>query len=62
MASTNAKLPLHLLPSYAAYLNQEELVWVCAERTAEGRRKPAMQGGHQLQDMANDPTLIKAFF
>jgi hypothetical protein len=68
VASTAGKLTLHFLPGYAPDLNPDEMVWSHAKRT-EMTRSPLKAGEKlqcrvhaQLQDIANDPALVKSFF
>lgn len=68
VASTHGKLLLHFLPGYAPDLNPDELVWSYAKRTGVAR-SPLKAGENlqcrvdaQLQNIANDPALVKAFF
>ena len=68
VASTAGKLTLHFLPGYAPDLNPDELVWSHAKRTG-GARSPLKAGEKlqcrvhsQLQDIANDSALVRAFF
>ena len=68
VASTRGKLLLHFLPGYAPDLNPDELVWSYAKRTGVARL-PLKAGENlqcrvdaQLQNIANDSALVKAFF
>jgi transposase len=68
VASTQGKLTLHFLPGYAPELNPDELVWSHAKRTGVARR-PLRKGekleqrvNDQLQEIADDPQLVRAFF
>lgn len=68
VASTNGKLTLHFLPGYAPDLNLDELVWNHAKRTGVAR-SPLKKGeklkdrvDQQLQDIADDPQLVRSFF
>lgn len=68
VASTDGRLTLHFLPGYAPDLNPDELVWSYAKRTGVARR-PLQKGEKleervhdQLQAIANDPKLVRAFF
>ena len=68
MADTHGKLTLHFLPGYAPDLNPDELVWSHAKRTGVAR-SPLKAGENlqcrvdaQLQNIANDPALVQAFF
>lgn len=68
VASTNGRLTLHFLPGYAPDLNPDELVWSYAKRTGVARR-PLQKGEKleervhdQLQEIADDPKLVRAFF
>ena len=68
VASTRGKLLLHFLPGYAPDLNPDELVWSYAKRTGVARSR--LKAGEnlqcrvdaQLQNIANDSALVKAFF
>lgn len=68
VASTNGRLTLHFLPSYAPDLNPDELVWSHAKRTGMARR-PLQKGEKleervhdQLQAIADNPKLVRSFF
>lgn len=68
VASTLGKLTLHFLPGYAPDLNPDELVWSHAKRTGVAR-SPLRAGeslqcrvDDQLQQIANDPHLVRSFF
>lgn len=68
VASTGGKLSLHFLPGYAPDLNPDELVWSHAKRTGVART-PLKKGeklkdrvDQQLQAIADNPPLIRAFF
>ena len=68
VASTQGRLTLHFLPGYAPDLNPDELVWSHAKRTGVARR-PLQKGEklvervrEQLQAIANNPKLVRAFF
>jgi transposase len=68
VASTAGRLTLHFLPGYAPELNPDELVWSHAKRTGVARR-PLRRGEklerrvhEQLQDIADDPGLVRSFF
>ena len=68
VASTKGKLSLHFLPGYAPDLNPDELVWSHAKRTGVARN-PLKAGeklkdrvDQQLQDIADNPPLVRAFF
>ena len=68
VADTHGKLTLHFLPGYAPDLNPDELVWSHAKRTGVAR-SPLKAGENlqcrvdaQLQNIANDPALVQAFF
>lgn len=68
VASTNGKLTLHFLPGYAPELNPDELVWSHAKRTGNARR-PLQKGEKleqritaQLEEIANDPKLVRSLF
>jgi transposase len=68
VASTAGKLTLHFLPGYAPDLNPDELVWSHAKRTGVAR-SPLKKGeklkekvDQQLQKIADDPALVRAFF
>lgn len=66
--STEGKLTMHFLPGYAPDLNPDELVWSYAKRTGVARN-PLRKGeklkqrvDEQLQDVADDPALVRSFF
>lgn len=66
--STEGKLTMHFLPGYAPDLNPDELVWSHAKRTGVARN-PLRKGeklkqrvDEQLQDVADDPALVRSFF
>jgi transposase len=68
VASTAGRLTLHFLPGYAPELNPDELVWSHAKRTGVARR-PLRRGeklerrvNEQLQEIADDPGLVRSFF
>jgi transposase len=68
VADTQGKLTLHFLPGYAPDLNPDELIWSHAKRTGVAR-SPLKAGENlqcrtdaQLQNIANDPALVRAFF
>jgi transposase len=68
VASTAGRLTLHFLPGYAPELNPDELVWSYAKRTGVARR-PLRKGekleqrvNEQLQEIADDPDLVRSFF
>jgi transposase len=68
VASTAGRLTLHFLPGYAPELNPDELVWSHAKRTGVARR-PLRKGekleqrvNEQLQEIADDPDLVRSFF
>jgi len=68
VASTKGKLTLHFLPGYAPDLNPDELVWSHAKRTGVARN-PLKKGeklkdrvDSQLQEIADNPQLVRAFF
>ncbi|MDR1275990.1 MAG: IS630 family transposase [Candidatus Accumulibacter sp.] len=68
VASTNGKLTLHFLPGYAPELNPDELVWSHVKRTGVARR-PLQKGEklepkirEQLEQIQNNPKLIRSFF
>ena len=68
VASTEGRLSLHFLPGYAPDLNPDELVWSHAKRTGVARR-PLLKGEKlqervhgQLQEIGNDPKLVRSFF
>jgi transposase len=68
VASTMGKLTLHFLPGYAPDLNPDELAWSHAKRTGVAR-SPLKKGeklkdkvDQQLQKIADDPQLVRAFF
>jgi transposase len=68
VASTEGRLTLHFLPSYAPDLNPDELVWSHAKRTGVSR-KPLHKGEkleeplyNQLQAIAENPKLVRSFF
>jgi transposase len=68
VASLEGRLTLHFLPGYAPDLNPDELVWSHAKRTGVARN-PLRRGeklqeriNAQLQDVANDPVLVRSFF
>lgn len=68
VASTHGNLTLHFLPGYAPDLNPDELVWSHAKRTGVAR-SPLKAGENlqcrvdaQMQNIANDPALVKSFF
>ena len=68
VASTQGKLTLHFLPGYAPDLNPDELVWSHAKRTGVARN-PLKKGeklkdrvDQQLQEIADNPQLVRAFF
>jgi transposase len=68
VASTAGRLTLHFLPGYAPELNPDELVWSHAKRTGVARR-PLRKGekleqrvNEQLQEIAEDPVLVRSFF
>lgn len=68
VASTDGRLTLHFLPGYAPDLNPDELVWSHAKRTGVARR-PLQKGEKleervhdQLQAIADNPKLVRAFF
>lgn len=68
VASTAGRLTLHFLPGYAPELNPDELVWSYAKRTGVARR-PLRRGdklqqrvNEQLQEIADDPALVRSFF
>ena len=68
MVSTGGRLSLHFLPGYAPDLNPDELVWSHAKRTGVARR-PLMKGEklpqrvhEQLQEIGNNPKLVRSFF
>jgi transposase len=68
VASTAGRLTLHFLPGYAPELNPDELVWSHAKRTGVARR-PLRKGeklerrvNEQLQQIADDPGLVRSFF
>jgi transposase len=68
VASTQGKLSLHFLPGYAPDLNPGELVWSHAKRTGVARNslkkgeKLQDRVDQQLQDIADNPPLVRAFF
>jgi transposase len=68
VVSTGGRLTLHFLPGYAPELNPDELVWSHAKRTGVARR-PLKKGekleqrvNEQLQQIAEDPALVRSFF
>lgn len=68
VASTHGRLTLHFLPGYAPELNPDELVWSHAKRTGVARR-PLRKGekleqrvNEQLQEVADNPGLVRSFF
>ena len=68
VTSTEGRLSLHFLPGYAPDLNPDELVWSYAKRTGVARR-PLLKGEKlqervhgQLQEIGNDPKLVRSFF
>lgn len=68
VAATEGKLTLHFLPGYAPDLNPDELVWSHAKRTGVARN-PLKKGeklkdrvDQQLQEIADNPQLVRAFF
>ena len=68
VASAAGKLTLHFLPGYAPDLNPDELVWSHAKRTGVARsplkagEKLQCRVDAQLENIANDTTLVKSFF
>ena len=68
VASTAGRLTLHFLPGYAPELNPDELVWSHAKRTGVARRPPRrgerleQRVNEQLQEIADDPALVRSFF
>jgi transposase len=68
VASTDGKLSLHVLPSYAPDLNPDKLVWSHVKRTGAARRP--LQKGDKLRDhiddelaaVRDDPRLVRSFF
>lgn len=66
--STNGKLSLHFLPTYAPDLNPDEFVWNYVKSNGTVK-KPLAEGeslkrrvSNQLQDVKNDKRLVKSFF
>ena len=66
--SLAGKLQLHFLPGYAPDLNPDELVWSHAKRTGVARN-PLKAGERldqrvteQLQEIKQNPALVRAFF
>ncbi len=68
VASTNSKLKLHFLPSYAPDLNPDELVWSHMTRT--GVARTPLRKGESLQEQVEAqlatiksmPKLLRSFF
>lgn len=68
VAATKGKLTMHFLPGYAPDLNPDELVWSHAKRTGVAR-SPLKKGeklkdkvDQQLQQIGDNPHLVRAFF
>jgi transposase len=68
VASTEGRLTLHFLPSYASELNPDELVWSHVKRT--GVARTPLRKGEKLRDKIEAqlatikimPQLVRAFF
>ena len=68
VVSTEGRLSLRFLPGYVPDLNPDKLVWRHVKRTGVARR-PLMKGEklpqrvhEQLQEIGNNPKLVRSFF